>query len=513
MNLLKILATVSGMTFISRVTGFLRDVICAYLFGAGKEMDAFTAAFRFPNMLRRFFAEGAFSQAFVPILSEYKNKHGDEATHLLLSKVATLLVLILVFFTALGIMAAPLLVYFFAAGFSAVPGKVALTADLLRIVFPYLLFISLVSLAAGVLNVYNRFAIPAITPVLLNVSMIAVAWLAGSYFVQPIYALAWGVFLGGIAQLALQLPSLIRLNMLPRWSMDRHHEGVRRVLKMMLPALLGVSVAQISLLLNSQYASFLGDGRMSWLYYADRLMEFPSGLLGAALGTILLPSLAKYHTENNSVQYSALLDWGLRLTFLLALPAAVALALLAGPLLATLFKHGAFSAADVLQTRPALVAYSLGLLGLIAVKILAPGFYAKQNVTTPVKIALLSLLVTQLLNIVFVIVLPLQHTGLALSISLAACLNAGLLYWQMRKQQIYVPQPGWGKFLLKLIIALTLLGLVLYLLAHSEVFWLQASLSERIIRLSFIVISGTVVYFAVLWLLGFRVRDFYRAAQ
>jgi putative peptidoglycan lipid II flippase len=320
--------------------------------------------------------------------------------------------------------------------------------------------------------------------------------------------LAWAVFLGGVLQLALQLPALKRIGMLPRFEFAPHDPGVRRVLKLMAPAVLGVSVAQISLLINTIFASFLVSGSVSWLYYADRLMEFPAGLLGAALGTILLPSLSKAHTGADPKEFSALLDWGLRLTFMLTLPAALSLAILGVPLISTLFQHGAFSAADVLQTRQALVAYSIGLIGLILVKVLAPGFYARQDIKTPVKIALLTLVATQAMNLAFIGTL--KHAGLALSIGLASCLNAALLFRGLRKKNSYLPSPGWGKFLLKLTLALTMLSSTLWFGMGKEATWLAAPTLERIVWLSAVVSAGIAAYFCTLWLTGFRLQDFRR---
>jgi putative peptidoglycan lipid II flippase len=440
MNLLKALVTVSGMTLLSRILGFVRDFVIARTFGAGMMTDAFFIAFKLPNLLRRMFAEGAFSQAFVPILGEYRNKKGDTETLRLVDHVATLLFLAVLGVTVLGIVAAPVVVYIAAPGFAANAEKFELTVTLLRICFPYILFMSLVAFAGGILNTWSRFALPAFTPVLLNISFIVMALFAAPYFDQQVLALGWAVCIGGLLQLAIQLPALKRIGMLPRFALDWKDEGVRRILMLMGPALLGVSVSQISLLINGIIASLFGDGRVSWLYYADRLMEFPAGMLGVALGTILLPSLSKYHADNNPVEYGKLLDWGLRLTLLLAAPAALGLALLSVPLIATLFHHGAFTAHDVLQTRDALIAYSIGLLGLILVKVLAPGFYARQNIRTPVKIAVISLLATQVMNVIFAWGLDMQHAGLALSIGLAACLNALLLYRGLRHSTIYTPQ-------------------------------------------------------------------------
>jgi hypothetical protein len=351
LNLLRTLSTVSGMTLLSRITGLLRETIKATAFGAGIQMDAFEAAFRLPNLLRRLFAEGAFSQAFVPILAEYRRRRGLDATRQLVGNVGTLLAVVLLALSVLGSLAAPWLVYLLAGGFARTPGKVELTAEMIRIVFPYILFVSLVSLAGGVLNVFRRFAIPAFTPVLLNVSIIGAAIFLARLVDPPIVALAWGVAIGGLAQLLLQIRPLLAIGMLPRPAFGWRDEGVRRVLAAMGPAVIGVSAAQISALINTQLAALLGDGRISWITYADRLMEFPSALLGVALGTILLPSLAQHYSDADHEQYSALLDWGLRLAMLLAAPAAVALAILALPLVSTLYQYGRFTVDDVLQTR------------------------------------------------------------------------------------------------------------------------------------------------------------------
>ncbi len=522
MNLLRALATVSSMTLVSRVLGFVRDVLIARLFGAGLATDAFFVAFRIPNLLRRLFAEGAFSQAFVPVLSEYRTRRGDSETKLLVDRTATLLTLALLAATALGVAAAPIVIYVSAPGFAASPGKFDLTVALLRVTFPYILFISLVSLAGGILNTWSRFVIPALTPSLLNLAFIFGALLFAPYFEPPVMVLAWAVFAGGVLQLALQVPALAKIGMLPRPRLGFADPGVRRILLLMGPAVLGVSVAQISLLINTIIASFLDDGRVSWLYYADRLMEFPTGLLGVALGTVLLPSLSKYHSASDASEYSKLLDWGLRLTFMLAAPAAVALALLAVPFVATLFHYGEFGAQDVWMTRQALVAYSVGLLGLILVKVLAPGFYARQNIATPVRIAIVTLVATQLMNAVFVVSLKHggleqvtgvgPHAGLALAIGLGACLNATLLYRELRQQGIYTPQAGWGMFVLKAAAALAAMAAVLWLAMGPAPWWLDASAVKRAAAITGLVFLGGAVYFGGLWILGFRVGDFTRRA-
>lgn len=510
MSLLKALATVSSLTFISRILGFLRDLVIARAFGAGFATDAFFVAFKLPNLLRRLFAEGAFSQAFVPILAEYKNRRGEREARLLVDHVAAVLALALFVVTLIGVLAAPLIVYATAPGFAATPDKFGLTVDLLRITFPYIFFISLTALAGGILNTYSRFSVPAVTPVLLNLSFIGFALWGAPHFDPPVKALAWAVFAGGVAQLALQVPFLARLGLLPRFRLDFRDEGVRRVVRQMVPAVFGVSIGQVSLVINMIFASFLVTGSVSWLYYADRLMEFPIGLLGVAIGTILLPSLSRHYADRSPQEYSGLLDWGLRLTLLLALPAAVALALLAVPLVATLFHYGAFGTEDVFATRRAVMAYSVGLVGLVMVKVLAPGFYARQDIRTPVRIAVVTLLLTQILN--FALIWPLQHAGLALAIGLGACFNAAMLLRGLRRRDIYRPETGWPVFLLKLALAVYAMAAVLWLASGTDASWLVMGAAARAFHLAWIVVLGAVTYFLVLWLLGFRLGDFSRRA-
>lgn len=512
MNLLKSLATISGLTLVSRILAFARDVLIARVFGAGMATDAFFVAFKLPNLLRRMFAEGAFSQAFVPIFGEYRNQRGDEETRLLVDHVTTMLALILFVVTLIGIIAAPVLVYISAPGFAKDAEKFELTVLLLRFTSPYIFFISLVAVAAAILNTYNKFWVPAFAPILLNVCFIGGAlWLA-PYCDPPIMALAWAVFIAGFVQLAFQIPFLKKIDMLPsmRWSWK--DEGMRRVIRQMGPAMFGVSISQISLIINTIFASFLVAGSVSWLYYADRLMEFPAGMLGAALGTILLPSLSKCHANKDTTEYSRLLDWGLRLTFMLALPSALALGMIAVPLLSTFFQRGAFVASDVLMTSQALVGYSVGLIGIILVKILAPGFYARQNIKTPVKIGIVTLIATQLMNVLFVFGMQLHHAGLALSIGLGACLNSAILFYFLRKNGIYQPEPGWPIYFAKVAVAVLALAITLWFGMGTTESWLTGSGWVRIGRLTALVTAGVVVYFAVLAALGFRPRDFSRRA-
>lgn len=509
MNLLKAAASVSAMTLLSRITGFLRDTLIAIFFGAGALTDAFFVAFRIPNLLRRLFAEGAFSQAFVPVLGEYRAKGGDEATRRLGGSVLGYLAFWLAVATAIGMIAAPVLVYLIGSGFARDAAKFDLTVVMLRICFPYIVFMSLVAFSAGILNTYGRFMAPAFTPVLLNLSFIGFIVWGAPHFERPVVALAWAVFFGGLAQLAFQLPFLRHIGMLtwPRW--DPKDEGVLRILKLMGPAVLGVSVAQISLIINTSIASHLGDGRVSWLYYADRLMEFPSALLGVALGTVLLPSLVRRHHEASAEAYSRLLDWGLRLALVLAAPAAVALALLAVPIVTTLFWHGdLFTKHDAMMTRHALVAYAIGLVGIILVKVLAPGFYARQNVRTPVKIAITTLAITQAANLVLV---PwLDHAGLALAISVGACFNAGWLWYFIWRSGGWRPEPGWLAFLFKLAVALYMMGGAIWYSMGKEASWFEVPAGARAVKLVLVILAGSAAYFAALGLMGFRPRHFMR---
>ena len=508
MNLLKSLAAVSSMTMFSRVLGFARDAIVARIFGAGMATDAFFVAFKLPNLLRRIFAEGAFSQAFVPILAEYKSKQGEDATRVFVAYVSGLLTLALAVVTVAGMLAAPWVIMVTAPGFADTADKFTLTTQLLRITFPYILLISLASLVGAILNTWNRFSIPAFAPTFLNISMIGFALFAAPYFHPPVLALAWAVTVGGVLQLVYQLPHLKKIGMLVLPRVNFRDEGAMRVVKQMGPAILGVSVSQVSMIINTIFASFLASGSVSWMYYADRLMEFPSGVLGVALGTILLPSLSKSFSSGNHDEYCRLMDWGLRLCFLLALPSAVALGILAKPLTVSLFQYGKFTAFDAAMTQRALVAYSVGLIGIIIVKVLAPGFYSRQDIKTPVKIAIVTLILTQVMNLAFIG--PLKHAGLSLSIGLAACLNASLLYWQLRKQKIFTPQAGWAWFLTRLVISVLVMSAALVGMLYMMPDWSQGTMVWRVMRLLAVVVVGIVAYFAALAALGFKVKEFVR---
>ncbi|RMC99697.1 murein biosynthesis integral membrane protein MurJ [Aquitalea palustris] len=508
MNLLKALAAVSSMTMVSRILGLVRDTLIARVFGAGMAADAFNAAFKIPNMLRRLFAEGAFSQAFVPILGEYKNQKTEAETREFVAKVTGVLGSVLLLVTAIGMLAAPAIMWISAPGFYREPAKAALFADILRVSFPYIFFISLSSMTGSILNSWGKFSIPAFTPTFLNLSFIVFALFFTHNFHPPIMAMAWAVFVGGLIQLVWQLPFLKQIGMLTMPIFDFKDAAVWRVIRQMGPAIFGVSVAQISLLINSTFASFLPTGSVSWMYYADRLMEFPSGVLGVALGTILLPSLSKHAASKSDSEFSVLLDWGIRLSLLLAVPATVGLGLLSGPLLSTLFMYGRFTAHDALMSQQAVIAYSLGLLGLILVKVLAPGFYARQDIKTPVRIALITLGCTQLMNLMFVF--SLKHAGLALSIGLASCLNAGLLLSTLLKRKIYQPQAGWSGFLGKMALAILAMTAVLLALQWLLPIHWDGHAWQRVCWLTLLVVAGAVTYFASLFALGFRPRQFMR---
>lgn len=500
---------------LSRITGLLRELLIARAFGASMYTDAFFVAFRIPNLLRRLFAEGAFSQAFVPILSEYVNQKGPEPTHELIDKVASALLWTLVITSVIGIIAAPVIVYLIATGFTANGEAFSIAVLMTQIMFPYILFMSLVAFAGGVLNTWREFRIPAFTPVLLNISFIIASLFVAPHMEQPVYALAWAVFFGGILQLGIQIPALHKIGMLPRFTFNPGvifaNEGVRRVITKMIPAIFAVSVAQISLMINTNIASHLTKGSVSWLSYADRLMEFPNALFGVALGTILLPSLSKAHAQNNDHEYSSLLDWGLRLTFILVLPAAVLLVTMPVPFASTLFHYGKFNALDIMMTAEALIAYGIGLIGLVLVRILAPGFYAKQDIKTPVKIAVGILIMTQLLNLLFV---PwIAHAGLALAIGLGACGNAAFLFYELRKRNIYSPQSGWPLFFTRLAGALFLLaGFALYFAESFDWVSMQAHPLMRVGILCIAMLICGVVYLGALLIMGFRLRDFKRTA-
>ena len=482
--------------------------------------DAFNVAFRIPNLFRRLFAEGAFSQAFVPVLAASKAQHGEQQTRLLIDRVATLLTWALLLTCAVGVAAAPVLVWAMASGLKQDPRGFEAAVFMTRWMFPYIGFMSLVALSSGILNTWRRFAVPAATPVLLNIAMIAAAWWGAPYFkahgIEPIYALGVGVMAGGVLQLAVQVPALLRLGLLPKirfnWEAVKAaatEPGARRIAKLMMPALLGVSVAQISLLINTQIASHLAPGSVSWLTYADRLMEFPTAMLGVAIGVVLTPQLAAARAAEDAAKYSAMLDWGLRIVVVLAVPCAAALLTFAQPLVATLYHYGAFTDRDVGQTTTALMGYGAGLLGLVAIKVLAPGFYASQDIKTPVRIAVAVLVITQLLNLALVPVL--QHAGLALAIGIGALINALWLLIGLIKRGSYAPAPGWPAFLARVVGASALLASFL-MWSAEQVPWLalKTAYLQRIGLLALILIASSAIYFIALMVSGMKLRQLVR---
>jgi putative peptidoglycan lipid II flippase len=504
-SLLKSSGVVGLMTLLSRVLGFVRDILFARAFGAGAGMDVFIIAQAIPNFGRRMFAEGAFSQAFVPVFAETRTRGTHAEARELMAVTLGTLGGVLALITLVGCLAAPLLLLLFGSGFSTDPDKAALGAELLRWTFPYLMFISLTSLCGSVLNTYQRFAVPAVTPVILNLCLIASAYIGP----DSVRVLAYAVFVAGILQFAFQLPALARLNMLPRprwaWSDLR----VRRITSLMLPVMFGSGVAQISLLINSNLATWLGDGRVSWLYYADRLMEFPLGIFSIAIGTVILPTLAVQHTNRSSEDFSATLDWGLRMILLIGLPAALGLLLLAGPLVTTIFGYGRFGALEIEMTTYALWAYAFGFLGFSLVKVLVPGFYARQEVKIPTRYGIVSLCAGMVLSLTLFAVaryhdFAAAHAGLALATSFTACLNAGLLWGRLRRDGIYIPQPGWGAFALRLLLAAALMSATVLWLAGPTAAWIEAGLAQRATDLGTVIVAAVVVYFGTLLLSGMR---------
>ncbi len=503
-GLLRSGAVVSVMTMLSRILGMVRDMVIANYFGSGAAADAFVIAFRIPNFLRRLFAEGAFAQAFVPVLAEYRTKRSEVEVKMLVDRTFSMLAVILTGITLVGVLAAPYLAMLFAPGFRDEPQKLALAGDLLRITFPYLLLISLTAFTAGVLNTYGKFAVPAFTPVLLNVCMIAAAVLFSPYFAQPVTALAWGVFIAGIAQLGFQLPYVAKLELLPTPCFKPKDPGVRRILLLMVPALLGVSVSQINLLLDTVLASFLQTGSVSWLYYADRLSELPLGAFGIAIGTVILPSLSRQHAGEDAQAFSATLNWALRMVLLVGVPAALALDVLAEPLIAGLFYYGQMSEEAVVQSARALEAYSLGVLAFMLIKVLAPGFYARQDMRTPVRIAITCMIANMGFNLI--LIWPLQHVGLALATSLSSMLNAILLFGGLYRTGVFRPKAGWVRFSLQLAGACGAMVLVIEWLNVPRLEWFAWDWQRRALQLALLVGAGILAFALGLLALGLRPR-------
>lgn len=502
-RLFKSTVVVGSMTLISRLLGFVRDMLIARLFGVDLATDAFFVAFKVPNFLRRLFAEGAFAHAFVPVLSDYKEQGTKAALKLFIDKTAGTLSVCLVLMTLIGILLAPVLILLLAPGFSWQGTQHDLSVMMLQITFPYLLFISLTAFAGSILNAHGKFAIPALTPVFLNICMIATAiWLA-PLMATPVVALAWGVFIAGIVQMLFQIPSLIRLGLLPRPRIDFKDVGVNRVIKLMLPAMFSVSVTQINLLLDTLIASFLTVGSVSWLYYSDRLVEFPLGILGLALGTVILPNLAKHHATEDNEAFSYALDWGLRLVLLVGMPATIGLFMLAEPMLSTLFQYHEFTVNDVHLAGQSLRAYAVGLLGYLLIKVLVPAFTARLELKTPVRYGIYAMIISLVLNVV--LVFPLAHAGLALATSLGAFFNAALLLKKLLKDKVYQPATGWLVFFSRVLLASAAMSAALYYWVDAE-WWNAWSSTERIIHLLKWILIGMSIYIATLLMTGLKLR-------
>jgi putative peptidoglycan lipid II flippase len=519
LKLLKSTATVGGATIISRILGFVRDVVLARLFGASGTTDAFFLAFRIPNLMRRMFAEGSFSLAFVPVLSEYRASGDRAALRDLVDHVAGTLIAVLLVITSIGMLAAPLVMMVFAPGWVVDERpELELATQMLRITFPYIFLISLTALAGGILNTWERFLVPALTPILLNLSLIGCALLLAPRLDVPIFALAWGVFLAGVIQLLFQVPALLKLGLLPRPRWNWQHSGVRRVLKLMVPTLLGSSAAQINILIDSIIATFLISGSVSWLYYSDRLLEFPLGVFGIALATVILPSLSRKHANKSKQEFSDTLDWALRLSLVVTLPAAVGLAVMAEPILVTLFQYQAFQADDVAMSALSLVAYSIGLPAFIAVKVLAPGYFARQDPKTPVVIGLIAMGSNLVMNLLFVGAMVTweysgPHAGLALASSISAFLNAGLLYRGLRKSGTYQPGSGWLRLAGAVFLSCAAMAALLITWAPAAEIWMAMRAGNRAMDLLLYIFLGASVYALTCWIAGIRPQQFSRGSS
>ncbi|MDR0779197.1 MAG: murein biosynthesis integral membrane protein MurJ [Pseudomonadales bacterium] len=506
-NLLRSSVVTSGSTLLSRILGLARETVFAALFGDGAAADAFFIAFRIPNLLRRLFAEGAFSQAFVPVLAEYRAKGDHAQIHDFVRHVSGALGTALLLITVLGVILAPWLSGLFAPGFIGNTAKFELLVAMLQVTFPYILLISLTGFAGAILNSYGNFAVPALTPVILNVVLIVAALAVSPLFSEPTMALAWGVLIAGFLQFGVQLPFLRGLRLMPWPRLDWKHSGVNRVLGLMVPVLFSVSVGQINLLLDSVLAtSIQGDGNVSWLYYSDRLMELPLGMFAVGIATVILPALSRIHNAKEVTQFSDTLQWGLRCVLVLGIPASAAFLVLADPLIVTLFQYGAFGVDAVAPTRRSLQAYSIGLVGFMAIKVLASGYFSRQDTRTPVRYGVVSMVSNMALNLLFI--LPLAHVGLALATSLSALLNAGLLLRGLVQRQVLNWRAGWVAFLLKLTLATVAMVVVLLLIDPGLETWLVWRASMRVLWLLLICGGGALVYGGVLLACGVRLRDF-----
>ncbi|CAM4378130.1 MAG: putative lipid II flippase MurJ [Legionellaceae bacterium] len=504
-KLLKTTSLVSLMTMISRILGFIRDTLAAQIYGASASVDAFYVAFKIPNFMRNLFAEGSFSQAFVPVLSEYKHQREKEDVKRFISHISASLSLVLLFITVIGVLGAPFIIKLFAPGYKPELPQFQMASDMLRITFPYLMLISLTALAGAILNTYGNYASPAFTPVLLNIILILAALYLSPYCKIPVEAQAWGVLAAGFIQLFFQCFYLARKGFLIRPKLNWQNEGVKRVLKLMIPALFGASIGQLSVLLNTIFASFLAIGSVSWLYYADRLAYFPLGVFGVALATVVLPHLSATHAQKSPMAFASTLDWGIRCNLLIGIPAAVTLMVLAGPLIISLFHYGQFTFHDVAMTRQSVLAYSLGLTSFMLVKVLSAAFYAIQDIKTPVRIGIISILIGIFFNFIFVNWMG--QSGLALGTSLSSWVNTLLLLHLLHKRGIYQFQQGWFLFLLRLLVANTLVGFILWSLSGNIEQWLIWHWNQRLLHVFYLGIMAILAYLASLWLTGMRIRD------
>lgn len=512
-SLLKSTGVVSGMTLVSRVMGFLRDVLMASLFAASAATDVFFVAFRIPNLFRRLFAEGAFAQAFVPVLAETKTTRTPEQVKALVDVVAGTLAGVLLLITAVAMVGAPVVLWIFAPGFADQPEKFELGVTLLRWTFPYLPLISLTAFIAGILNAYGRFAGPAVNPVWLNLCMIA----AAGFFAPSVEALAIAVFMAGVVQLLFLLPAVARLGLLPHPRWGWRDPQVRRIITLMIPIMIGSSASQFSLLLDTIIASFLpGDGNVTWLWYGDRLMEFPLGTFSIAIATVILPALAGQHARRSAEGFSATLDWGIRMILLIGLPAMLGLLLLAGPLVSTLFQHNRFTAHDTHMTAWALGAYALGFLGFSLVKVLVPGFYARQETRVPLRYAVMSFGIGMACSLSFTglalwsgFVAP--HAAIALATATGAWVNAVLLLRRLIRDGVYRPGAGWRRFGVQLLLANGAMAVLLLLFGGALPEWTSAPAGDRVVRLSLLIGGAMALYFTVLWACGLRPSEFRQA--
>lgn len=505
-SLVKSTSVVISMTMVSRIFGFIRDMVTAAVFGAGASFDAFSVAFKIPNFMRRLFAEGSFSQAFVPVLSEYQKKKTHEDIERFINAISGTLGFVLLIVTMIGVIGAPWIVRLFAIGFESDGRRFDLAVTMLRITFPYLMLVSLTAFSGAILNTYSRFWVAAFTPVLLNICMITAAIVFAPHFATPIIALAWGVFAAGVIQLMFQWPFLSNLNLLPRPRVNFQDPGVRRVLKLMVPALFGVSVGQINLLVDTIFASLLAVGSISWLYYSDRLMEFPLGVFGVAISTVILPHLSRHHAEQSHESYSMTLDWAMRAVMLVGIPAAVVLATLSGPMLSTLFQHGAFNGHSVIMASQSLTAFAIGITPFMLVKIFASGFYARQDMKTPVKIGVVAMIANIALNAALYI--PFKHAGIALATSLASLINMSGLFYFLFRRGYYVPRAGWGMFMFRLLFCNMALVCWLITMAGNVQLWIDKPAMWRVTHLLFLLTSSVVLYFIALFVSGVRIHDF-----